>query len=367
MDKNEYFARMRETSDLVYPLIEEQIEGLAKEDAILRSIVRYVADKRDRHLLLRPFLIRLTYELTGGKDWERTIAVGAAFELLNISSYQANSAFDSKYRVLTSQQRNSQFIASMVTRELAEDTLRAARSEFSGDVVEVLMQDLSASNRNMYLAQHYDMNLLTVANGSRYSDESVFLAGYTRRCWLGCGIFTGLCARAGGVLASAQPDSLAALQRFGEEFGTALQIVNDLADFVPPNTDPVVAVDFQDQFSDLRNGRLTLGCYKLLRECGAYGEAVVERVANGDTIDDTEFSDITAVMVKEGVVDGILEETTSHEVAARQALDFYPDGGAKEYLSQMLTVCHVNKFTLALGRHRDIPPAPIRILGGRSI
>ena len=340
---------MRKTSESVYPLIKEQIDALKDVNEELHATACYIVDQRDTNLLLRPFLIRLTYELCGGTEWEKIIPVGAAFELLNISSYQANSAFDNKHRIFSSQQKDSQFIASMLTREMAADVLDTARSDFSGEIIHKLMQDLSVCNKNMYLAQHYDLNMLTISNLKYYNDEDVYFDAYMKRGYLGCGIFTGLCARAGGFLAQGDSDSLKALVEFGKQFGTALQIVNDLADFVPPGLGTSSRQGFPDRFSDLRNGRLTLGCYRLIRS-GVFGKNLLKRIEGKVESDEQDYRDISEFLGTEGIVNEIIERTTTLELAANKALEHFSDSPAKDYLSQMLTVCHSNKFTKALSK-----------------
>jgi geranylgeranyl pyrophosphate synthase len=347
LDKSRYFELMRETSEVVFPLIAARIDAMKAVDPGLHPIVRYIVDKRDTSLLLRPFLIRLTYEMCGGVDWRVTAPVGAAFELVNISSYQANSAFDNKHQVLSPGQKNSQFIAAMLTRELASDIVTNARASLTDSVVEALLRDLSTCNKNIYFAQHLDMNELVVANHDRYRDEDEFLAAYTKRCYLGCGLFTGLCARAGGLLAGANSDDLEALCRFGEEFGTALQIINDLGDFVPPDSGLAVDRGYQDQYCDLRNGRLTLGCYKLFNECGAFGRLIERRQSSGEDIDDADCRRIAEMMVRAGSIESILKLSARNELTARALLNAFPDGTARQFLLQMLTLCHANKFTEA--------------------
>lgn len=347
MDKSQYFELMRETSAVVFPLLAERIDALQAVDPGLHPIVRYIVDKRDTTLLLRPFLIRLTYEMCGGLDWRAIAPVGAAFELVNISSYQANSAFDSKHQVLSPSQKNSQFIASMVTREMASDIIAATRSHLPDSIVDELLQDISSCNKNIYFAQHLDLNELVVANHRRYRDKNAFLAEYTKRCRLGCGIFTGLCAKAGGLLAGASSDELEALRSFGEEFGVALQIVNDLGDFVPPDIAPAVDRVYQDQYCDLRNGRLTLGCHKLFNDCGAFGRSIERRQLKGEDFDATECRQIAESMVRAGSIGAILKLAAKYESVARMQLNSFHDGAPRQLLVQMLTLCHTNKFTTA--------------------
>ncbi len=258
MDKSHYFQMMRETSAKAYPLLLHHVDSVKGIDPELHQVMRYVVDRRNKELLLKPFLLRLTYELCGGTAWAKTVPAAAAFELLNISSYQANSSFDNKHAVLSFPEKNSQFIASMVTRELCLECLSGAEGDFDTAVLDELRADLSICNKHIYIAQHYDLNLLTTANLDRYRDEDRFMTEYTSRCFHGSGVFTGRCARAGALLAGASSDECAALQRFGEEFGTGLHFMNDLSDFVPPGVGSVVGRSFQDQLRGCVRSKIIL-------------------------------------------------------------------------------------------------------------
>lgn len=348
MKKSLYFSLMRETSDLVYPLLLAKLDDIRDIDNDLQTILRYIINKRNnQHLLLKPYLLRLTYELCGGTDWTKTIPVSAAFELLNISSYQANSSFDNKHNVLSSRQKNSQFIAAMVTREACLELLALAIADFGAETINAIANDLSICNKHIYIAQHFDLNVLTVHNLPRYTDASIYMTDYTKRCLHGSGIFSGLCAHTGGFLAKASGEALSAVKIFGEEFGTGLHVMNDLADFVPPGTG-FIGHNFKDQFSDLKNGRLTLGCYQLFTSSTSEGKVLTNQVLTGHSFDKYEFREIAALMVKEGIVDFIKKHAIKYEKKAKKALHFFPNCRAKSLLSMMVKACHQNKFTKAL-------------------
>lgn len=357
MDKSYYFSLMRETSKLAYPILSQQIDTIKDVDVDLHRTLRYVVDRRNNELLLKPFLLRLTYELCGGTDWKTTIPAGAAFELLNISSYQANSSFDDKHSVLSFPEKNSQFMASMITRELCLECLGALRGDFDYFLLEDLREALSVCNKHIYIAQHFDLNVLTVNNLSRYTDKDAFLRDYEKRCHHGSGIFTGLCARAGARLAGASKDDLMAIQMFGEYFGTGIQVMNDLADFVPPGIDGLIGRGFQDQFSDLKNGRLTLGCFNLFVNCGEVGQQLMIKVQRGETLSETELHNIATLMAEKGVIDDVKENAKGFVRKAKKELRHFPDSQPKSFLSLMATVCHTNKFIKAfdhLAQHRGM-------------
>lgn len=354
MDKSHYFDLMRETSEEALPLIRRHIDSLREVEPELHGIMRYVLDRRDNGLLLKPFLVRLAYEICGGSDWRKTAAVGAAFELLNISSYQANASFDNKLAVLTVEEKNSQFIASMITRELCGECVRDAVSDNGHPLSRTLSTDLGESNKHIYIAQHYDLNLLTANRLQFYSDEDVFLRGYTSRCYHGSGVFSGRCARAGALLADASSTATAALQHFGEEFGTGLHFMNDLADFVPPGTSGGMGRSFQDQLSDIKNGRLTLGCYLLLTGADTDGARLLRLIKGGDTSEET-LDGLMTYMNKTGIVSHIRKLGEEYARRAKCALSIFEDSEAKALLSVMSSACHHNAYIRAL-THHGLPP-----------
>ncbi|MFA6132839.1 MAG: hypothetical protein WC869_02340 [Phycisphaerae bacterium] len=348
MDKSQYFRLMRETSARAYPLLSQQIDSIKGIEPELHRIMRYVVDRRNKELLLKPFLLRLAYELCGGLNWEKTVPAGAAFELLNISSYQANSSFDNKHAVFSIPEKNSQFIASMVTRELCLECLAEAEQDFDTAVLDEVRGDLSTCNKHIYIAQHYDLNLLKIEHFDRYADEEVFMREYTLRCFHGSGVFAGRCARAGAVLAGASEQECIALQKFGEEFGAGIQVMNDLADFVPAGTDGVIGRGFQDQFSDIRNGRLTLGCYWLFKNGGKRGKDIFERVQEQPELTGEELSSIATLVVESGTLERVKHYAKSLAKKAKVAISGFPDDTPRSLLSLMTCVCYDNKFVKAL-------------------
>jgi geranylgeranyl pyrophosphate synthase len=344
---------MGETAGKAYPLLSRCIDSVKAIDPELHRIMRYVVDRRNNDLLLKPFLLRLAYELCGGSNWEKTVPVGAAFELLNISSYQANSSFDNKHAVLTLPDKNSQFIASMVTRELCLECLSAAEADFEGAVLDEIRADLSNCNKHIYIAQHYDLNLLKTDRFHCYVDEDIFMKEYISRCFHGSGIFAGRCARAGALLAGAPAHDCAALQKFGEDFGTGIQIMNDLADFVPPGVDGIIGRGFQDQFSDIRNGRLTLGCYLLFTNWGQNGKSLSRHILCKAKFSEKEKVNIAKLIAHSGTLDTVRMCARSFAKKAKHSLATFPDVPQRAHLSLMTCVCHHNKYLKALKRNAD--------------
>lgn len=264
MNKPDYIQYLQDTSDLVSPHLSALVETYRAIDRDLYDILLHFTRRRINKPLLKPALVRVCFELFSERSWQEIVPACAAFEMVNISSYQANSAFDSKLNILSEADKDSQFIAAMLSRELAQDAIRELELFAPAGRLESLQQCISHANKWIYVAQHFDLNLLTVENLDVYADEAYYLQEYTKRCFYGSGVFSGLCAFAGGLLAGASAGNLQALKAFGEAYGLALHVINDIGDYIPPTPGGHIRRDYQEQFSDLRNGRLTLPLYHVL-------------------------------------------------------------------------------------------------------
>ncbi len=341
--KDTYFAQMRETSEAVFPIILDQVSKTKEIDAGLYDQLMFFTKKRASRPLLKPYLLRLAYEVCGGKHWRDVAPACAAFELLNISSYQANSSLDSKYGVLSQDQKNSQFIASMISRELCLEAIAPLAHTFGADVVASVTDALRMSNKWMYVAQHYDLNVLTTSRLDAYlRDEARYMQDYMTRCHYGSGIVNGQCAVAGGLLARANSEQLAALKSFGESLGTGMQIVNDAADFVHPASEPAVGRDFQDPFSDVKNGRLTLGLYRLLTTVNR-PEWLLRKLMRGDDFNDRDLINIASMIARTDALSQVRALAARCGRAAKNALSPFPATPVKHLLCQMASLCYSNK------------------------
>lgn len=340
---------MKETSEKVFPLILKHVEKLREINPDLYTILMFFIEKRKDKPLLKPFLVRLSYEICGGKDWEKVIPICAVFELLNISSYQANISFDDKCGILSQPEKNSQFIASMITRELCFEILEEARNVLGEEIIYKINQSISRSNKYIYIAQHYDLNVLSIKNLEKYlNNEKLYIDDYIKRCYYGSGIFNGECAYIGGLLVGANQKLLNALRNFGENYGIGLQIMNDLADFVPPGIDGIINRLFQDQFSDIKNGRLTLAFYQILRVKGKEFNWIVRKIEAKEKFSDLEMKKIIYTLMENKIVTFIKSLSARYAKNAKKYLSAFPNNNIKSSLSLMCTICYENKYLKAI-------------------
>ncbi|MBK9453167.1 MAG: hypothetical protein IPN95_27970 [Bacteroidetes bacterium] len=92
---------------------------------------------------------------------------------------------------MTAEEKDSQFIAAMISREIAERLIDQCIGAVSDSILYEFKGCLSRSNYFIYKAQHYDLNLLTVANLKEFDNYENFLPAYINRCYFGSGIFLG--------------------------------------------------------------------------------------------------------------------------------------------------------------------------------
>jgi len=347
MRREEYFNFLQNTSESVKPIIKNYLEPFRDINKELYDILMVFVRSRLSSRLQKPALFRLAYEICGGKDWRKVIPAAVAFELINISSYQANSAFDDKLGILTKPQKDSQFIASMISRELSFKAASAIEETFGEQLATRLYSSLSTSNYYIYLAQHYDLNVLKTDEIENYNDETIFFRDYRNRCFYGSGIINGQCAYMAGLLAQGNDEQLTAIREFGEQYGIALQMINDLGDYIPNNLDPHLQRTFQDQYSDFKNGRLTLPLYHLLKFGTSETVNMVRAIIKEKTFDDESLFKITKLLIEEETPNYIKHKAKHLVYEAQRHLDFFEDSNISALLKLMTSIILTNKYLAA--------------------
>lgn len=341
MDKERYLDLMNETSTAVFPLLEREVEEYASVDLSMFKDLSFLYEQRRGKKLLKPTLFRLAYELCGGSDFQDVKGIAAAFEALNISSYQANAAFDNKMGMLDKEKKDCQFISSMLSREIARRLVASNSSSVPNETLAKIQECLSISNLNIYKAQYYDLELLSEAHYNQYAvSPDAFERDYHLRCFYGSGVFSGQTAKAGALAAGASEEQQEALREFGELYGTALHRINDFADFVPgpERCDKL----YQDNYSDIRNGRLTLPVYYLRKDYKAYYDEIISilHLTGGNEVSDR----ITEIIAITSIPELVIKTAEAAYLSAKQALDLFESTESKQLLFTMLSVLKSNKF-----------------------
>lgn len=341
MHKDLYIQFLSETSQKVFPILKQEIEDNVFREKELSEILLFFYKKRENKSLLKPTLFRLAYEICGGKEFDKVKNTAAAFEALNISSYQANSAFDNKMGILNKEAKDDQFIASMISREIATKLVLKDMDVLPHETTSKIIKCISVSNLYIYKAQHYDLNLLSNANYGKYAvSEDKFNTDYHNRCYFGSGIFSGQTALAGAIMANANEGKQRALQLFGEIYGTALHKINDLADFFPgeERNDKL----YQDNYCDIRNERLTFPVYRLRLNYQDKYKELCALINDNSKADITQ--DVTYILSNTTLIKDVQKVAREAYCEAKKALTIFETSNSKKMILTLLSVLDSNKF-----------------------
>jgi len=330
---DEYFQKQKETSSAVDTLIKRYIADLEDTTAQLPA-------KRIGHPRLRDMSTRLGYELQGGRNWSEIVPIAAAFEFENCSSYVINWIFDEKGGKKSKEEVNNLIVAGMRLRELADKVLRDSN-------LEKLVSCIHDINFNGYDGQFRDLNMLKVQNMNRYPTDEEFFKAYEERCRLLSGIFHGHCLSSGSHILGAPSQKLYAI---GERFGRALQASNDIGDFaIPSKGQETLEKPYNDQFSDFKQGKLTLPTYLLLTRASDDDRKTLESKIGKEEITPSDAQEILDIMSKTRSLKYCLNYLkTKNEEAKRMLYESFPKSPARNLVAQMLTTIVSNKFIYAL-------------------
>jgi geranylgeranyl pyrophosphate synthase len=253
------YEEMRGVAKRVNRRVIDALEPLKAEHEGLYDVVVYLPRIKvgDRYnaSMVRPTLVMLGYEAAGGVDLDRAVPVAVAVELLNISTYVIDDIFDdctvrhSMPAVHVKFGVNDAVIAGFLLRELASKTLKQANL---GVALTTALQDLLCHTHYViYTGQYHDLRLNTT--------RAVTVDEYLVRTRKITGTFIQSCIVLGAMTAGANEDSLEPFRTFGHHYGLAVQLRNDLMDFVIPDERFESAKGFKGETHvDFREGKRTL-------------------------------------------------------------------------------------------------------------
>lgn len=169
MNPNKYFNLMEKTGKLTYKRIEEYLGREVKEKDLREFIKSFIKGRLFSKKRLRPILVRGVWETLRDDNWEKAIDVCAWVELWCIADYLTNDVFDNKLdKCKTEIEKDSNlfFMASAITREIAEKALRNAAKTLNPKKEKEVTMLFSELVNNAYCHQWLDYTL-------KYKGESV--------------------------------------------------------------------------------------------------------------------------------------------------------------------------------------------------
>lgn len=300
--------------DLPVPKLVE--EDLARVESLLRE---HPADQHEAvssgvdHLMagggkrLRPTLVLLSAHLCGA-DITRAVFAAAASEMLHTATLVHDDLID----------------GSLIRRgvETLNVNWTPAATILTGDYLFARAAHLVTLTDNIRLVQRFAETLVVICNGEILQmfdgkPTRTTVEQYERRIHAKTARLIALSAEAGPILADAQDEWEEALRLYGEEVGTAFQIVDDVLDFVGDEETLGKPVG-----SDLRQGLTTLPVLLFLET--ESDQRAVHQVLNGDRSEMMVHQAVQAVAGSQAI-DRSLEVARQHAEGAVAALSLFPD------------------------------------------
>lgn len=328
---------MKQTTYAAEKLIVRAIKKIEKIDQLLFKLVSdniygRIATKRPK---IRPGLVRLGYEICGGKNWRKIIPICAAIEILNVSTYTINKIFDEKGGKWDKRRINNNIIAGIIQKEMASDLLNEAYNLVNYENFIKIKGLFDEINKITYFGQFKDLNLLRI--GKKLPLFEKFVKDYKQRCYYFGGKYYENSLLIGGILANGSEEQLTALQNFGKLFGTSLQMVNDIGDFIPPDKKPYKEAFkyYQDQYGDLRLGKLTLPIYLMLQNANKMERKFILKQVGKKQTNLKDGYKLTKLLFKTGAFQECKKLTKEYVNQEKRELKIFTKSIKKDLLSAM--------------------------------
>jgi octaprenyl-diphosphate synthase len=295
--------------------VEASIRRVWEGDSrFLRDAARRVLSGRGKRL--RPSIVLLAAECAGGAT-EASIAIASVVEVAHAASLvhddvvddadyrrgrdSAKAVWGNKVSVLLGDYliaRAFHLLPEGERERVLPQVAAMARQMCEGQV-----QELQAAHRRLREAEY--LEIVRAKTGSLF----------------------GFCGRAGVETAGGPPAMAAALEKFGERFGVAFQMADDILDLVGSN-----GRSGKPAGRDLAEGKLTLPLLLAAERGGRETWAALERLLKMDKMTARDVQDALDIAESTGGVEFAWARVREWLAAAREQLAEVPASDAKEAL-----------------------------------
>ena len=294
-------------------------EQTASEYSFVDMAVQHVVEGGGKRL--RPILVVLSAKVCGYEGHDaHTLA--AVVELIHVASLVHDDVLD-------------------------EAAIRRGRETLQtkwGNKVAVLVGDyLHARVLSMLVARRADdpaMAILAdttqamcegeVIHAYKSGDFDISEAEYLKIISFKTGKLIAASCTLGAHLGTTDPQQVEALTVYGQEIGTAFQIVDDLLDFTE-DADKLG----KNAFGDLREGKLTFPIIYARTVCNDDEKQMLEKMLNPDTGEAEAIAFVDALFQRYGVETHCLKVAQTYADRAKAALAVLPETPARGALEQL--------------------------------
>ncbi len=294
-------------------------ENTASEYSFVDMAVQHVVAGGGKRI--RPVLVVLSAK-TCGYEGAAAHTLAAVVELIHVASLVHDDVLD-------------------------EAAIRRGRETLQtkwGNKVAVLVGDyLHARVLSMLVYRHADdpaMEILAdttqamcegeVIHAYKSGDFNISEAEYLKIVSFKTGKLIAASCTLGAHLGTTDPQQIEALTTYGQQIGTAFQIVDDLLDFVE---DPEKLG--KNAFSDLREGKLTFPIIHTRKVCDDAEKQALEKALNPNTDEAEAIAFVETLFQRYGVEPYCLKVAQGYADRAKAALTTLPENDARIALEQL--------------------------------
>ncbi|OGN31703.1 MAG: hypothetical protein A3J01_02285 [Candidatus Yanofskybacteria bacterium RIFCSPLOWO2_02_FULL_45_18] len=352
MLKDLYKKLMTETSTQIGDVILKYLEPIKSDDVELYNICAELLLKKIGTFETRAYLMRFSFEACSGKQWTDEIKHAcAAIELELASMYYANRIFDEKGGKKILQKPNIQFIAAMITRDLASQALTHGCSKLDYEKFIKINDIFDEINKTFYIGQFFEIEKNVYSDTIELDWDKMLELYYKRNYGVNNSYFEKI-AIIGSILGDGTKKQISALSEFAKNYGMAIQIINDIGDFVPPEhnlgTEEKLS---EDAYSDIRHGKFTLPIiYTLIKGKDEERKLLIRALKNQATTD--ELLDITKIVVNNGAIDYTKKIVSDFVKKAKSHLSFFSDQKIKDLFDEMCFISYSNRYYKELNKFK---------------
>jgi octaprenyl-diphosphate synthase len=302
-------AQLRAIDDMITAEITSSVD-------LIHEIGEFIAGQRRTRLRL---ILLLMAARLAGYHGPRAIRMGCVLELLHTATLVHDDVVD-------------------------HEPLRRGRPSVNarwGDDTSVLVGDYLYAKSFALMVQDRDVRVLeTLARATvSMTEAEVFRlerkragstteADYVRIVTQKTASFISACCRIGALLGGSPPAQVDGLTRYGLDVGIAFRISDESLDFVTDETRLAKAVG-----ADLREGKVTLPLIAALDRATTPERDRIRKLLTIHPLDPEQIEEIRLLVMKYEGVEYAMERAHRHALAAKRALQAFPDSEDRETLA----------------------------------
>lgn len=352
--KQEYQRYARETTNHSIDYALEYVERTCKKSPRLKTLCTELLYKKRDTLETRATLLRLSYEAAGGTDWiQQILPACAGVEILLASMYHANRILDDKGGVEILSDPLGQWIGALLLNSVGFQILHELG--VSADIKVVLSKLLYQSSIVFFRGEYIDTKeMIWSPDFLQKNDFYAAVDRYYDRVYLINDSFYEKIAIAGALLGGASESFQKHLGEFGRYFGTILQLVNDVADFVPADfgffTNEKIP---EDSYADVKHKKLTLPILYTLYKGATEERSFLTSILEGN-YDLQALRALTHVLIHNCSLEFMQREAKFFARVAKRTIQWI-EKPHRSLLEEMLFIAYANRYYKALQQMEKEP------------